>query len=240
MDTDLRAAGGASARDRLLLAAAQLLETGDRSFSTRAVCDLAGVKAPTLYHHFGNKQGLVDAVLLHGFTQYVSPSGSPEASSDPVRDLRHGWDRHVEFGLDHPSFYTLLYGGVEPGRPCTVTAPATDMLVRLLDEVARRGLLRVPPAEAAAQILAANVGVTLSLIAQPEGERDLRLSERVREAALAAVLTGYGEGRAPEGDGPSRATAAIALAAAVERDDSGLTPGESLLLRELLARLGEA
>jgi AcrR family transcriptional regulator len=217
-----------AARDRLLSAAAQLLETGDRSFSTRAVCDLAGVKAPTLYHHFGNKQGLIDAVLQHGFTQYV---GSPTMSADPVQDIRDGWDKHVEFGLAHPAFYALLYGDVQPGRPCAVTSPATDMLLELLDEAARQGRLRVPPAEAAAQILAANVGVTLSLISQPE---DRGLSDRVREAALAAVLVAPKESRT----GSPRATAAIALTAALDQDPNGLTPGELTLLRELLARLG--
>jgi AcrR family transcriptional regulator len=210
------------------------MDRGDRAFSTRAVCESAGVTAPTLYHHFGSKQGLIDAVLHYGFTQYVSTGGLPEASSDPVQDLRAGWDRHVEFGLQHPNFYALLHGGVEPGRPCTVTAPALDMLSRLLDEAARRGMLRAPTADAAAQILAANVGVTLSLITQPEDTRDPGLSARVREAALAAVLV---RPRGPDQGSPSRSTAAIALTAALDQDGRGLTPGELTLLRELLVRL---
>ncbi|MFK3981960.1 TetR/AcrR family transcriptional regulator [Micromonospora sp. NPDC050397] len=226
----------APARDRLLLAAARLLDSGDRSFSTRAVCELAGVTAPTLYHHFGSRQGLVDAVIQHGFTQYVSPAGSPELSDDPVRDLSDGWDRHVAFGLAHPNFYALLYGNVEPGRPCAITGPATDMLVGLLDEVARRGLLRVPPAEAAARILAANVGVTLTLITQPEHDRDRRLSGDVRDTILASVLsTAVGEqARGRE----SRTTSAIALLVALDREPDGLTPGELALMRELLSRIG--
>src|ERR1700754_1570583 len=105
----------APARDRLLLAAAELLEeSGDRPASTRAICERAGVTAPTLYHHFGSKQGLLDAVLNHGFTQYVAA----EESADPLRDLRDGWDSHVGYGLAQPAFYALLYGRVRPGRPC--------------------------------------------------------------------------------------------------------------------------
>ncbi|WP_345147417.1 hypothetical protein [Nonomuraea rubra] len=49
-------------------------------------------------------------MLDHGFTQYVQP---PQASSDPVDDLRQGWDRHVRFGLDHPH---LLRAAVRPDR----------------------------------------------------------------------------------------------------------------------------
>ena len=233
----------ANARDRLLLAAARLLaESGDRTLSTRAVCARAGVQAPTLYHHFGSKQGLIDAVINHGFTQYVRSDSPPGGSEDPLEDLRRGWDRHVRFGLEHPTFYALLYGHIEPGRPCAITAPAHAMLLERLDAAARRGLLKVAPADAAAQILAANVGATLSLITRPRDTPDPGLSERVREAALAAVLAdpvGPRGGRVKRA-APSRAGTALALRALLDADSSGLSPGEATLLRELLDRLARS
>jgi AcrR family transcriptional regulator len=80
-----RGVSAAETRDRLLLAAAQLLdESGNTTVSTRAICERAGVEAPTLYHHFGNKQGLIDAVLRHGFNQYVD-AGRQDATSIPSR-----------------------------------------------------------------------------------------------------------------------------------------------------------
>ncbi|MEV6239064.1 TetR/AcrR family transcriptional regulator [Lentzea sp. NPDC051838] len=216
-----------NARDRLLLAAAELLDGGG-TVSTRAVCERAGVQAPTLYHHFGSKQGLIDAVLNHGFTQYVAV----ESSGDPLGDLREGWDRHVRFGLEHPSFYGLLYGRVEPGKPCAVTAPAHAALRDRFTEAARDGLLTVPADDAAEQLLAANVGVTLTLISQPEP--DFGLSERVREAALAGVVRGT------KSKAPTRSNAALTLRALVDADPAGLSPGERALLGELLDRLGQA
>jgi AcrR family transcriptional regulator len=225
-------------RDRLLLAAAELMhESGSDRLSTRAVCQRAGVEAPTLYHHFGNKQGLVDAVIQHGFQQYVEPDTIRDQSLDPIDAIRHGWDRHVGFGLDHPRFYALLYGGVERGRPCAITSPALARLTELLDAAARSGRLRVTPAAAAAQILAANVGVTLSLIAQPEDATDLSLSERVREAALAGVLA---DERSAVGASSSeiRVSAALVLSATLDTVDT-LTAGERALLHELLERLAE-
>ena len=218
-------------RDRLLLAAARLLETEGRSFSTRAVCEEAGVTAPTLYHHFGSKDGLIDAVLQFGFSQYAMPAETPV--TDPIAALREGWDRHVDFGLRHPTFYALLYGRVRPGRPCAITGPATDMLTQLLDAVARTGALGVPPADAAAQILAANVGVTLQLISCPDSQRDRGLSERVREATLAGVLAQPAAGDSPR----TLAAAAISLRAALAHEHAMLTPGELALLSELLDRL---
>ncbi|WP_199751627.1 TetR/AcrR family transcriptional regulator [Actinoplanes sp. ATCC 53533] len=221
----------ATTRDRLLLAAAELLDgSGGRDVSTRAVCERAGVSAPTLYHHFGSKQGLVDAVVNYGFAQYVAGAAD---SGDPVADLRAGWDAHVRYGLDNPSFYVLLHGRIRTGVPCAVTGPATAALSRLLDAAAGRGLLRAPVADAAAQILAANVGVTLSLIGRPAAERDLGLSVRAREAALDAVLTTAEAAPA----GVTRAGAAVTLRAALAADPAGLTPGEAGLLGELLDRL---
>src|SRR5207245_2373238 len=161
----------------------------------------AGGEAPTLYHHFGSKQGLIDAVIQHGFNQYVEPEPPQDRALDPIEAIRHGWDRHVQFGLEHPSFYALLYGNVERGKPCAITSPALSWLTELLRAAARRGQLRVPPEAAAAHLLAANVGVTLSLIAQPEEHTDLSLSHQAREAALAAICAEPGD-EPPVAGGP--------------------------------------
>jgi AcrR family transcriptional regulator len=220
-------------RDRLLLAAAQLLdESGVRGASTRAICERAKVTAPTLYHHFGSKQGLVDEVLNRGFSRYVA--GRSGGATDPIDAARAGWDAHVGFGLAQPAFYVLLYGRIKPGIPCAITGPALATLTGLLESAAAAGRLRVPPADAAAQILAANVGATLSLIAEPAATRDPALSDRLREAVLAAVTVPAGPAA---GASATRAGAAITLRSALVADPSGLTPGEATLLGELLDRL---
>lgn len=220
-----------NARDRLLHAAAAMMDaSGERALSTRAVCERAGVSAPTLYHHFGSKQGLIDAVIDHGFSQYVDTTTPVDQLGDPLDAVRAGWDGHVAFGLEHPRFYTLLYGHLEPGVPCAITTPATERLTTLLQAVARTGRLTVEPRDAARQLHAANVGVTLTLIGQPPGEVDLALSARVREAAIAGVTA------AGERPGRDVAAAATLLRAALE-DDSPLTAGETLLMHELLARV---
>src|SRR3979411_1843636 len=119
-------------RDRLLLAAAELLHgSANKKVSTRAICERAGVQAPTLYHHFGSKQGLLEAVINYGFSQYVRATGGEAGGDAPIGAVRNGWDRHVRFGLEHPSFYVLLYGRIQPGTPCTLTGSAGAQLVGL-------------------------------------------------------------------------------------------------------------
>ncbi|TWG98588.1 TetR family transcriptional regulator [Nocardioides sp. J9] len=222
-----------SAKDRLLLAATNLMDRGE-DFSTRDVLAAAQVTAPTLYHHFGNKQGLTDAVARHGFSQYVVIAPT---SADAVGAIRDGWRQHVEFGLEHPRFYARLYGNIEPGRPCAVTAPALDMLLRVLEPAAIDGRLLVAPRQAAPRILAANVGVTLSLIGQPEDARDPDLSAALCEAVLASVFEDLVSAHRPT---VGVASHAIALAAGLPRANVSLSDAERALLLELLERIANA
>ncbi|MDL4819476.1 TetR/AcrR family transcriptional regulator [Actinomadura opuntiae] len=223
----------ADGRDRILRAAARLIaESGGEPVSTRAVCAAAGVGAPTLYHHFGDKQGLLDAVAAHGFEEYLASKRAQRGTGDPLNDLRHGWDVHVEFGVSHPAVYALMYG--TPRTP-----PAADeayaILLGLVGAVARAGRLRVPVETAAQMIQAAGVGVVLFLIANGDDGGDL--SARTREAVLAAVTVPDGPADRPAPP-DARTASALALRAALSASPpSGLTPAETALLSEWLDRL---
>jgi AcrR family transcriptional regulator len=228
-------------RDRLLLAGATLLdESKGKPVSTRAVCERAGVQAPTLYHHFGSKEGLFNAVISHGFKQFLAERRATP-SGDPIADIREGWDTHVRFGLEYPEFYALIYGRVRPGSPCAVIADVEAMILDALQPAAGRGQLRVSPQDAASHIVAASSGVTLALIQQPPEQRDLTLSERVRDGVLAAIAVAGDTSATPTKEG-SVAAAAITLAANLDNAAvaDALSPGEAGLLSELLARLGGA
>src|SRR5438105_14844576 len=115
-------AGDLDARDRLLLAATQLLdEAHGGSVSTRQITERAGVRAPTLYHHFGSKQALLDAVVSHGFTEFLRSRSASSNNSNPLEDIREGWDSHVAFVLEYPVAYAHIYGNGKPGVPCVAT-----------------------------------------------------------------------------------------------------------------------
>jgi AcrR family transcriptional regulator len=226
-----------AARDRLLLAATQLLdEAAGGRVSTREITERAGVRAPTLYHHFGSKQALLDAVVSHGFKEFLRSRRASGDDRDPLEDIRSGWDSHVAFGLDFPSAYAHIYGNVKPGVPCGVTEDVRAHLLEALQPAAMRGLLNVAPAEAATTILAACSGVTLTLIQQPPAERDLDLSERMREGVLATITDEPAQAPAPNDHATRQALESVS--ATIEDASSPLTTGERALMRELLARLG--
>ncbi|WP_181276491.1 TetR/AcrR family transcriptional regulator [Brevibacterium oceani] len=178
-------------RERLISSAADLIAASPgEDFSLRAVCDAAGVKMPTLYHFFGSKQGLIDAVVAHGFDLYLGEKSAMESSGDPIQDIRAGWDAHVAFGLANPGFYTLMYGKVRPGYSPAAQSRPSEILRGLADRAADQGRLVVPPEQAAAHVLVTNIGVTLRqiVLARP----DPALSAAVREGTIAAI-TGTAE-----------------------------------------------
>ena len=227
-----------AARDRLLLAATKLLdEAAGGPVSTREITERAGVRAPTLYHHFGSKRALLDAVVSHGFKEFLRSRRAGSDGNDPIEDVRAGWDSHVAFGLEFPGAYAHIYGNVTPGVPCGVTEDVRAHLLEALQPAAIQGRLLVSPAEAATRILAACSGVTLTLIQQPPAERDVGLSERMRESVLASISDLPRE--TSRVNTPAARQALESVAAAIDEAGSTLTMGERTLMRELLARLGD-
>ncbi|MFM9379323.1 TetR/AcrR family transcriptional regulator [Gordonia sp. VNK21] len=220
-------------RTRLLDAAADLIAAAPgEDFSLREVCDQAGVKMPTLYHFFGNKQGLVDAVVERGFELYVQAKQAQPSSGDPIQDLRDGWDAHVAFGLANPGFYTLMYGKVRPGDARPAQAKPAVLLRELVQRADDQGRLAVPPDQAAAHILATNIGITLRQIIF--GRADPELSAAAREAVLAAVT-----GAAAVDDDGARSAVLGVLDYAAGRPEV-LGAEETALLTHWLRRLADS
>ena len=179
------------------------------------------MRAPTLYHHFGSKQALLDAVVSHGFKEFLRSRRAGGDSDDPLEDVRAGWDSHVSFGLEFPGAYAHIYGNVKPGVPCGVTEDVRAHLLEALQPAAIQGRLRVSPAEAATRILAACSGVTLTLIQQSATERDLGLSEGMRESVLASISNVPTDTSPP--NAPAARDALESVAAAIDEAGSPLT-----------------
>ncbi|WP_405505673.1 TetR/AcrR family transcriptional regulator [Streptomyces cyaneofuscatus] len=225
-----------STRTRILQVAAQLVgDSADGDISTRAVCEAAQVGAPALYRHFGDKEGLLSAVVDHGFERYLASKRERGASADPVADLRRGWDSHVEFAVRNPNLYRLM------NSPAMRTPPAAALeshriLTRDLERAAAQGRMRVAPELAAQMVMSATVGVALMLVARPATFDDPGLSRRVRDAVHASILTpDPGAGTPEEAEVPSAAARLSALLR--EAQGSGLSTAEAALMKEWLARV---
>ncbi|MEL0625525.1 TetR/AcrR family transcriptional regulator [Salinibacterium amurskyense] len=234
----------------IIEAAARLLaQSADGDISTRAVCEASGIQQPALYRIFGDKAALLEATVDHVWNKYLSMKRAAEASSDPLADLRGGWDGHTAFALANPNAYRLLFGSNAVARAESGTE-AVRLLQGVLERLAAQGRLRVTPEVAAQHVMAANSGVALAMILRPEQSDDPQLSERMRESVIHSILVGGGVGEpstpaslAAKAEGASGSNseavvaAAITLRAALPRLESPIFTGaEQTLLDEWLAR----
>lgn len=205
---------GGDLRWRMLEAAERLLAASPEvDVATRAVCEAVGVGQPVLYRMFGDKAGLLAALADHGFEKYVAHKRALQATDDPVADLRAGWDQHIAFARENPAIYRLMFSPTlarQPDAPRTIA----DLLTATLERCAEVGALTLPPAQAAQIIQSATVGVGLAVLVRPDIYTDPKLSDRVRDAVLAAVLTEPAP-RPPAAD--DRARTAVRLAVDLRR-----------------------
>ncbi|WP_217496457.1 TetR/AcrR family transcriptional regulator [Curtobacterium sp. SGAir0471] len=217
-------------RLRILETAHDLLNRDGRdAVTTRAVTSALHIQAPTIYRIFGDKQGLLDQVALHGFSAHLATWTGWTPGADPVESMRQGWAMHVEWGLRHPQVYSIAYGDPRVGSS-SPAADAIDAILRTqVEQAAANGVLAVPVEVAVSMVRAAGVGVVFTLLAMPSDARDLSLSERIRESIFAAVFTD----RSP---GADRGGAAMQLKRELE-DATALSPNERALLGDWLDRL---
>lgn len=219
-------------REVILERAAELLAastSGD--ISTRAVCEAAGVTQPVLYRLFGDKDGLLVAVVDHVWEQYLSMKRAAVPSADPLRDLFDGWDSHLEFALTHPHAYRLLFGSGLTGAP-EAAAEAMRILQSHLERLAAQGRLAVQPAAAARMVMAANSGLALGLLLRPTQFPDRATSTALRDTLYRGLLL-----ESPPVDATVVAATTLRSVLADDAARHTFTPGEAGLLDEWLSRV---
>ncbi|HAC59095.1 MAG TPA: TetR/AcrR family transcriptional regulator [Rhodobiaceae bacterium] len=178
----------------LVAAALKLIEQeGEAHFSTRAVCDIAKVKAPTLYHHFGSADGLLNAAIAEAFEQFLVSKRSAIQSPDPVEALIQGWDNYVGFAAARPRLYAAMMARFLSGADLPAAREGQAMLRHRIAQIEAAGRLAVAP-EAAAQVIWASVNsaamLFLSGALQPDiamGTPDAATVESLRDCAIETI-----------------------------------------------------
>ncbi|MGH8159625.1 MAG: TetR/AcrR family transcriptional regulator [Rhodanobacter sp.] len=185
----------------LLNAALKVLEEdGEAQFSTRKVCAIAKVTAPTLYHHYGSVDGLLSAAIAEAFAQFLESKKAAVQSADPVMALREGWNDYVRFAATRPRLYAAMMSRVLDGAEIPAADQAFALLIARIAAVAAEGRL-APTVEAAADLMwaSANAASLLHVTARlrkaaPPASVVL---EQLREGALRSILNSKPKGRSP-------------------------------------------
>ncbi|WP_435015798.1 TetR/AcrR family transcriptional regulator [Tundrisphaera sp. TA3] len=223
------------ARTRILVAASRLISEGGReAATTRAVATAARVQLPTIYRLFGDKQGLLEAVAEHDLAAYVAAKARLAPNTDPIEDLREGWDAHIAFSLANPGLFAILAGDPQSKEASPAARAGREVLRRRMRRLANAGLLKTSEERATDLWHAAGVGIVFTLLSQPESARDPDLSTFARETVLAEIadVAATRAERRPQ-------VAAAELRASLDAI-GGLSDGERLLLAEWLDRIARS
>src|SRR5581483_3005794 len=172
--------------DRILKVALQLLErAGPAALTTRAICERARVTAPTLYHHFGAKDGLQRALVRRIVEAFLAQKRSLRPTEDALADLERGWNGWIGFALAYPNQFRLM---IETARiDPSVSSSGYELLRGIIDRLAAEGRLRTDAETAARTVWAASNGV-LTLFFQVETAAHVRASSDLMLESLVGRL----------------------------------------------------
>lgn len=119
---------------------ALLLEVGHRGLSVRKLVERCGYSAPTIYHHFKDKDGLIDALLEQRLGLLARDLERVPLVEDPVENLRSLTRAFAMFGLRYPSHYQLLMQVREEDAPVIESAEQARRLMQTpAEQIDERG-----------------------------------------------------------------------------------------------------
>jgi len=177
-----------SATERSLLdATAMLLERGGpASVTTRAVLTEAGLTTPTLYHHFGDKDGLLASLLQEGVYACFTHKETLRITDDPRADLLTAFESFLDFVSERPQlFHLLAQRGMEDP---TLLNAAIEWCRERVRQLERDGRLLVEVPQAVQIFQAVSNGVAM-LRAQGASDADVRKVGRlIYEQCLAVTV----------------------------------------------------
>lgn len=182
-------------RDELLgVSLAMVEDAGITALPVRDVAARAGTSTTAVYSLFGGKVGLQRAVILRACDDFASAQAGAGVTDDPARDIAELGVVYVQWALDHPRLYEVIFGqavvGLEPTPE--IERAAARAMAPLTDAVGRAvaaGQFRAAPVEVVAASLWAQVHGIASLLLAGRLDPDLDLA-----SAAAAVIDGWRTG----------------------------------------------
>ncbi|HKY23278.1 MAG TPA: TetR/AcrR family transcriptional regulator [Vicinamibacterales bacterium] len=152
-DLDIHQAPSA---ERILSTALDLFAVkGYDATAVREICEAAGITKPTLYHFYGSKDGVFQALVRTGFLEYRAMVDAALSAPGSFRQRAKVLARSMfESASTKPRFWRFMHGVIwaPPGTALPPTEPCTqfyDGVVEALsmaaDEAVKQGELAAGP-----------------------------------------------------------------------------------------------
>jgi len=124
----------------LVQAAVELARDGGPAAVTiREATRRAGVSPNAAYRHFPNRAALIDATAA-AIQQGLAAAMTDAPDRSPAERLQRIGAAYVDFALDEPGWFAVVFFGIRPPDPATVReAPAFVALTAALDDLVAAG-----------------------------------------------------------------------------------------------------
>lgn len=100
----------AETRQRILDAAREMfVRRGYEATTMRAVAERIEYTPTAIYHHFRNKEALLAELCAMDFRALAAAFRRIGRIEDPIERLRKSGQAYVQFGLEHPMQYQLMF-----------------------------------------------------------------------------------------------------------------------------------
>jgi AcrR family transcriptional regulator len=149
-----------------------LVKEGYQNLSMRKIADAIGYSATSIYLHFDSKDALLHSLIHEGMMRLHEELGRTASRfpDDPLRRLRALCRCFIDFGLDNPEYYEIMFQ-LRPERmeryPPEKYREARsnlDLFGRALKEGAQSGIFEVEDADVLASTIWASLHGTVSLL----------------------------------------------------------------------------
>lgn len=126
-------------RSAILQAASQLLESGGPNEVTlRAVGGAAGVSRSAAYRHFDDKAALLSELARLTLQEMANAIRAAANTQDSRVNLRLGSGAYVNYALQFPHHYQLIFGDTPISAPTSELEAAADSAMAALQDLVER------------------------------------------------------------------------------------------------------
>ena len=164
-------ADNAPTRERTLAAAARLLgKEGTTGLSVRRIASEAGVSTIAIYHYFGGKDGILEALYQDGFQALEDALDAVPRTGDPVSDAEELAMAYCDVARSRPTYYEIMFSrpvpGFEPSHESVARAMRTwNAFYTNFERAEALGRLTMPASQAALLIWSSGHGLLMLQLA---------------------------------------------------------------------------
>jgi AcrR family transcriptional regulator len=160
-----------------------------KALTTRVVCQIAGVTAPTLYHHFGSREGLLLALAERKMTAFLQHKKQHPEGHSPEAELLSGWNQWIDFAIKNPGVVAAIQSS--HGASLRLRNQAEAIVLARLRRLEKHKPMTVTPCRAAQSIVAAS-NVIVQLLQQGMPVKQAKAISHVLQRTMLNLLTADG------------------------------------------------